>query len=91
MKIKCPKISNPKEFVEIFCEDKGNIVPLYDNLGIKHEGYTTYFEFDGEKFYSLVAKDSLDPANVANERFYADCKFLAQFDLDLHSADIRLK
>lgn len=78
----CRRISNPNDLVKIVMEDKGDIHPGYDDKGDRVEGYTTYFEFLGNKFYSFTRKSG---EMSVEERFSSDYLFLTKHDLDLLS------
>lgn len=81
--MKCPKISNPNDFVELKHEDNGIII-CNDADGFQYSAYVTTFSFEDKKLYSCVdVMLAENETSIGNFRFQQDCLLLAQHDLDL--------
>ncbi len=87
--MKVPKISNPKEVVDVEYIDLGEI---YKKVG----GYKTLvkiseFKFLGKKFQSVIDSSIEElwsrPGQKNKYRYNQDCHFLKSHDLDLTKAD----
>lgn len=86
--MKCPKISNPNEFVELTVIDKG-LQDLYSAERNVHAGYVTLFEIKNEdktykRYYSIVDKALVDESGLPTLiRFKYDADFLRKHDISL--------
>ena len=82
-----PKISNPKEFVEVIFTDFGDVHAAYDKNGNPYEAYTSKFEWDGKSVKNYVDRDLAHyQKNPMEYRYQQDLEFLRKHDLDLEKA-----
>lgn len=78
-------IKPPHHRVLFLFEDRGDIVPSYDDKGRSQPAWTSYYEIDGEPLYVQTFKEVSGGHPLAARREIEDRKAIAALGYDLNT------